>query len=370
MHIVLAGGGTAGHIEPAMNLADALRRRDAEIGITALGTARGLEVRLVPERGYDLVEIPPVPMPRRASADMVTLPARVRRSVAETREVLRSVKADVVVGFGGYVALPAYLAARGRWPIVVHEANARPGLANRIGARSAAAVATATDNTGLRGAQRMGIPLRQTISTLDRAATRAEGRRYLDLPVDGPVLLIFGGSQGARRVNRATGEALTELRDAGVSVLHAVGSARVEAPEAVPDNMIYRQVDYIDRMDLAYAAADLAICRSGAMTCAEVAAVGLPAIYVPFPTGNGEQRFNALPVVGAGGGRIVDDGDFDGAALLANVLPLLGDGAALQAMSAAASAHGVRDGAERLADLVLSVVRPAAVTTNETEIQP
>ncbi len=370
MHIVLAGGGTAGHIEPAMNLADALRRRDPSIAITALGTARGLEVRLVPERGYDLVEIPPVPMPRRASVDMVTLPGRVRRSVTETRAVLRSVNADVVVGFGGYVALPAYLAARGRWPIVVHEANARPGIANRIGARSAAAVAAATDNTGLRGAVRMGIPLRQTIATLDRQKSGAEGRRYFDLPQEGPVLLIFGGSQGARRVNRATGEALAGLSAAGVSVLHAVGSARVEAPEVVPDGMVYRQVDYIDRMDLAYAAADLAICRSGAMTCAEVAAVGLPAIYVPFPIGNGEQRFNALPVADAGGGLIVNDADFDGAALLASALPLLGDAAALQTMSAAAGAHGVRDGAERLADLVLSVARPAAATTHETETQP
>ena len=126
--VVLAGGGTAGHVEPAMAVADALRAIDPDVRITALGTERGLETRLVPERGYHLELITPVPLPRRPSADLVRLPLRIRRAVRQTRAVLDDVDADVVIGFGGYVALPAYLAARRRVPVVVHEANASAGL--------------------------------------------------------------------------------------------------------------------------------------------------------------------------------------------------------------------------------------------------
>src|SRR5690606_21789408 len=136
VHVVLAGGGTAGHVEPALATADALRQSDPAVRVVLLGTERGLETRLVPERGYELALIPPVPLPRRPTLDVARLPWRLRRAVGDAREVLRSRRADVVVGFGGYVALPAYLAARRAGvPIVVHEANARPGLANRIGAR-------------------------------------------------------------------------------------------------------------------------------------------------------------------------------------------------------------------------------------------
>ena len=143
LSVVLAGGGTAGHVEPAMAVADALRALDPAIRITALGTARGLENRLVPERGYTLKLITPVPLPRRLNADLIGVPSRLRQSVREARAVLRDVAADVVVGFGGYVAVPAYLAARGRVPVVVHEANARAGLANRVGARIATRVLAA-----------------------------------------------------------------------------------------------------------------------------------------------------------------------------------------------------------------------------------
>ncbi|MGB7979482.1 MAG: glycosyltransferase, partial [Candidatus Nanopelagicales bacterium] len=158
MQVVLAGGGTAGHIEPALNLGDALRRRDPEIGITALGTEKGLEGRLVPARGYDLRMIPAVPLPRRPSAELVTVPGRLRGALRETEAILADVQADVVVGFGGYVAMPAYLAARrARIPLVIHEANARPGLANRVGARFTTRVAEAVAGTLPHGT-RIGIP--------------------------------------------------------------------------------------------------------------------------------------------------------------------------------------------------------------------
>ena len=358
MHVVLAGGGTAGHVEPALALADALRRLDPAVGITALGTKTGLEARLVPERGYDLATVPRVPLPRRPTLDLLRLPAAVAGAVRETRAHLERVGADVVVGFGGYVALPAYLAARRRGtPIVVHEANARAGLANRVGARLTPHVAAAVEGTGLRGARVLGIPLRQAVSTLDRSASRAQARALFGLG-DGPVLLVTGGSQGAQRVNAAVAGAADALLAAGVQVLHVAGSKNAAGVRAgVPADPRYVVVAYADRMDLAYAAADLALCRAGALTCAELSAVGLPAVYVPLPIGNGEQALNARPVVDAGGGLLVADADLDAAYVRGTVLPLLLDAARLDVMGRAASGHGSRDADVALARLVLEVAR-------------
>ncbi|MDQ1712443.1 MAG: UDP-N-acetylglucosamine--N-acetylmuramyl-(pentapeptide) pyrophosphoryl-undecaprenol [Frankiaceae bacterium] len=363
MNVVLAGGGTAGHIEPALALADALRRRDPSVVVTALGTARGLETTLVPARGYELDLIPPVPLPRRVSGDLLSVPFRLRRAVREARDVLRRREAHVVVGFGGYVALPAYLAARHRVPVVVHEANARPGLANKVGARWAARVATTYPGSGLRGAEEVGLPLRAAVSSLPpRAAHREAGRRAFGLDPALPTLLVTGGSQGARRINDAVTAAAGTLAAGGVQVLHATGAKNAEdvrrslaaqglSGEAPP----YVAVPYVERMELAYAAADLALCRAGAMTVAELTAVGLPAVYVPLPIGNGEQRLNAVDVVVAGGGLLVDDAELTGAWVGANVLPLLRDPAALETMSLAAASCGRPDAADALAAMVESV---------------
>jgi len=356
VHVVLAGGGTAGHVEPALNLADCLRRHDPEVGVTALGTERGLETRLVPERGYDLRLITPTPMPRRPSMDLVRLPSRVRTSIAEVREVLEDTRADVVVGFGGYVALPAYLAARGRVPIVIHEANARPGLANKVGARFTDFVGCAVPDA-IDGSRHIGMPLRRTIAGLDRAALRSEARAAFGLDQDRPTLLVFGGSQGARRLNQAVIDAAPGLTAQGIQVLHAVGGRNDDQrPAGGLGPAPYVAVPYIDRMDLAYAAADVALCRAGAMTCAELAAVGLPALYVPLPIGNGEQRFNALPVVNAGGGLIVDDAALDAERVLHVLGPLLLDDDQRREMETAAASHGQRDADERLRQLVLDAV--------------
>ncbi|MEZ5115594.1 MAG: UDP-N-acetylglucosamine--N-acetylmuramyl-(pentapeptide) pyrophosphoryl-undecaprenol N-acetylglucosamine transferase [Candidatus Nanopelagicales bacterium] len=357
MHVVLAGGGTAGHVEPALNLADALRRDDPAVGITLLGTERGLETSLVPARGYDLALVPAVPLPRKPNLDLLAVGPRVSKAVAASRAVLMRVGADVVVGFGGYVALPAYLAARReKVPIVVHEANARAGLANRVGARLTPYV-TETVIGSIPRAERVGIPLRRSISELDRADERAAARAFFGLDPELPTLLVFGGSQGARRLNVTMAAAAAPLRAAGVQVLHAVGPRNVDDVAAPPPGPVpYVALPYVDRMDLAYAAADLALCRAGAMTCAELAAVGLPAAYVPLPIGNGEQRLNALPVVRAGGGLIVDDADLDADWLMAHVAPLLADPVALGRMGAAAAAHGVRDADRRLVAVVRRAV--------------
>ena len=305
MHVVVAGGGSAGHIEPALAFADAMLRRDPEAQVTALGTERGLDTRLIPARGYALDLIPPVPIPRRPSGDLLAVPGLLREAVAAAARVLRERQADVLVGFGGYVAAPAYLAARRlRVPIVVHEANPRPGWANRLGARLTPYVATTFPETPIAHGRRLGLPIRRSIATLDRAALRGEARATFGLDPDRPTLLVTGGSQGAKRLNDAASGAALRLRSAGVQVLHATGTAHtVTVPDPVAGAPPYVVLPYLDRMDLAYAAADLVLCRAGANTVVELTAVGLPAAYVPLPIGNGEQELIARPVGAAGGGR-------------------------------------------------------------------
>jgi UDP-N-acetylglucosamine--N-acetylmuramyl-(pentapeptide) pyrophosphoryl-undecaprenol N-acetylglucosamine transferase len=369
LSVVLAGGGTAGHIEPAMAVADALTALDPQVRITALGTARGLEVRLVPERGYTLELITPVPLPRKPNIDLTRLPLRVRQAVRETRAVLDGVDADVVIGFGGYVSLPAYLAARGgprrrRVPVVIHEANASAGIANKVGARFGARVLAAVPDSGLRNAEVVGVPVRAAITNLDRAALRAQARAHFGFGDDAKVLLVFGGSQGAVSINRAVSAAAGPLADRGIAVLHAHGPKNtLDLPAQAPGAQPYVAVPYLDRMDLAYAAADLAICRSGAMTVAEVSAVGLPAVYVPLPIGNGEQRLNALPVVNAGGGLLVADAELTPAYVADVVGALLADPARLAAMTAAAALVGHRDAAQRVAEIAMDIALRARQAT-------
>ncbi|MFI9413428.1 undecaprenyldiphospho-muramoylpentapeptide beta-N-acetylglucosaminyltransferase [Nocardia gamkensis] len=364
--VIVAGGGTAGHIEPALAVADALRRLDDSIRVTALGTERGLETRLVPERGYPLELIPPVPLPRKPTADLLRLPGRVRASVAATRAVIDAVEADVIIGFGGYVALPAYLAAgagvlrrRRPVPVVVHEANAKAGIANKVGARRAARVLAAVPDSGLPNARVVGIPVRESITGLDRAELRAEARAHFGLPAEGPVLLVFGGSQGARTLNEAVSGAAPQLAAAGISVLHAHGPKNtLEVDDSAgADGVRYAAVPYLSRMDLAYAAADAVVCRSGAMTVAEVSAVGLPAFYVPLPHGNGEQELNARPVVRQGGGRIVPDSELTPKYVIDEVIPLLMDPARLIEMGRAAAGAGHRDAADEVARIAMEVAR-------------
>jgi UDP-N-acetylglucosamine--N-acetylmuramyl-(pentapeptide) pyrophosphoryl-undecaprenol N-acetylglucosamine transferase len=358
MSVVLAGGGTAGHIEPALALADALRRAEPAIRITCLGTARGLETRLVPQRGYDLVLIPAVPLPRSLTPELLSVPGRLADAVGAAAAVLDRTRARVLVGFGGYVASSAYLAARRRHvPIVVHEANVRPGIANRLGAMFTRYVFTASPDTKLPYATAIGIPLRQEITCLDRLALMDKARAHFGLRPDLPVLLVTGGSQGARSLNLAVLDAADWIRGAGIQVLHVLGprsGLQVRMPAAGPP---YVTLPYVDRMDLAYAAADFALCRSGAMTCAELTAVGLPAAYVPLPHGNGEQRLNALPIVRAGGGLMVKDSDLSPEWIRNMLVPVLLDPDLVAAMSQSAADMGARESDEWLAAEVLDVMQ-------------
>ena len=362
LSVLLAGGGTAGHVAPLLALAECLRRRDPDTRVTALGTAEGLEARLVPEAGLPLAVVPRVPFPRRPGADLGRLPGRLRAAVTAARTAIVDSGADVVVGFGGYVSTPAYLAARRLGvPIVVHEANSRPGLANRVGARLTPYVATTFPGTPLRGATVMGMPLRRQITTLDRSALRAEGLAHFGLVPGRPTLFVTGGSLGAQRLNTTFGAASADLRAAGVQVVHLSGRGKeVAAAGPQAGDGAYVVAEYLDRMDLAYAVADLVVCRAGASTVCEVTALGLPAAYVPLPIGNGEQRLNAQPVADAGGGLVVDDAACTPDWVRSTLLPLLLDRRRLDETGRAAAAFGIRDGDERLADLVATAAASRA----------
>ncbi len=371
LSVVLAAGGTAGHLEPALALADALRRAEPGVAVTVLGTARGLETRLVPARGYPLVTIPAVPLPRRPGRALLSVGPRLAGAYRAAGRALAAAGADVVVGFGSYAALPAYLAARRAGiPSVVHESNALPGLANRVGARLTAHVHTAVAGT-LPHATVTGIPLRRTISGLDRAAVRSGARESFGLGPDRPTLLVTGGSQGAASINRAAAGAAAGLAARGFGMLHVTGPAAAgmvdpdAAERPAPDGVV--RVEYTDRMDLAYAAADLALCRSGAMTCAELAAVGLPAVFVPLPHGNGEQGRNAAPLVAAGAALLVDDADLTADTVAELAGDLLGDPARLAGMSAAGRDAGHGDADDRLAAQVLRIARRSRGTARDVD---
>jgi UDP-N-acetylglucosamine--N-acetylmuramyl-(pentapeptide) pyrophosphoryl-undecaprenol N-acetylglucosamine transferase len=357
MRVLLAGGGSAGHIEPALALADALRRIDPGTEVTCLGTERGLETRLIPLRGYPLELIPAVPMPRVVTPRLLTVPSRLAGAVNAAAAVLDRTRAQVLVGFGGYVATPAYLAARRRKvPIVVHEANPRPGLANKIGARFTTHVFTGHPDAVLRNATYIGIPIRREIAGLDRLAVGDKARSHFGLRPDLPVLLVTGGSQGARTLNSAAFGAAPWLREAGVQVLHIIGPRNGADAPAASTGVPYVATTFIDRMDLAYAAADFVLCRAGAMTCAELTAVGLPAAYVPLPIGNGEQRLNALPIVQHGGGMLVADDELTADWIRDTLLPVLVNIDQVADMSEAAASLGRADADRLLAEAVFEIV--------------
>ncbi|WP_223627847.1 glycosyltransferase [Microbacterium sp. EST19A] len=347
---LLAGGGTAGHVNPLLAVADALRERDPDASVLVLGTAEGLESRLVPERGYELLIVDKVPFPRRPNRQAAAFPARFRRAIAQVRAHIRTHGVDIVVGFGGYASAPAYVAARReRVPFVVHEANAKPGLANVLGARAAAGVGVAFAGTPLRGSEVVGMPLRREVIALDRQATRDEAAAHFGLDAERPVLLVFGGSLGAQRLNEAMADSWGDILAAGWQLLHVTGERSDMVDPEVPGYALRR---YVDRMDLAFALADLIVSRSGSATVSEVSALGIPALYVPYSVGNGEQRLNAASAVDAGAAQLLDDATFDGDAVRRLVVPLLGDRARIERMAVAAENVGTRSGTDNVIALV------------------
>ncbi|MBH0054323.1 UDP-N-acetylglucosamine--N-acetylmuramyl-(pentapeptide) pyrophosphoryl-undecaprenol N-acetylglucosamine transferase [Salinibacterium sp. SWN139] len=348
---LLAGGGTAGHVNPLLAVAERIRWSEPEAEVLILGTEEGLEARLVPARGFELLTIAKLPFPRRPNRAALKFPARLRSTVDEVVAIIAERGVDVVVGFGGYVAAPAYLGARKAGvPLVIHEANSRPGIANRLGSFFTKFVGTAFDRTPIRGGVVVGMPLRAEIEKLDRFAARTEADSFFGLDPKKPTLLVTGGSSGAKRINDTISASITRILGAGWQVLHITGEYR----DAVDDQQLsgYVVVKYCDRMELALAAADLAIARAGTSTVAELTGLGVPAIYVPYPVGNGEQKFNARTAVEAGAAILVMDSNFVPEWVNSNLVPMLRKRALIADMAARASSVGSLDGTDRMLELV------------------
>lgn len=363
--VLLAGGGTAGHVNPMLATAAELRARGHEVA--ALGTAEGLEADLVPRAGLALHPVPRVPFPRRISSAWVKFPANLRAAIRAAEAAIDASGADAVVGFGGYVSTPAYLAARRRrLPIIVHEANMRPGLANRLAARLGARIAITFPDTPLKGGVLTGLPLRADIAelaaTLADAEQGAQARRVArgawSFPEDAPVLLVTGGSLGAASLNAATVGAVGLLVERGIHVIHLTGRGKAEAALAARASLPvelqarYRVEEYAHDMASAFAAADAVICRSGAATVSEITALGIPAVYVPLPHGNGEQALNARQAVDAGAAALVPDAELSPGAVVEWATRFIQDAAARRAAVLASASIGIRDGAARLADII------------------
>ncbi len=354
---LLAGGGTAGHVNPLLALAEYIRSQQPEAKIFALGTTEGLEARLVPERGFDLRTTDRLPFPRKLDAYALRFPMLFARSVKQVQQLIVDEKIDVVIGFGGYASAPAYEAARKtRTPIVVHEANALPGLANRRAAKYANAVGVAFKNAPVFKAQFVGMPLRPEIESLAKGKDAVTARAHFGLKPDVVTLLVTGGSLGAKRINDTIEASRAALSAAGVQVLHIVGSKSDLVEVSEPG---YVRISYCDRMDLAISAADIAIARAGASTVSEFSALGLPAVYVPYPVGNGEQALNAKTTVDAGGALLVTDANFTPDFVKNSIIPLVSSTKRISAMALASKSVGVIDGTKRLFDLVQGVLKPS-----------
>ncbi len=353
-NFLLAGGGTAGHVNPLLSLADAIMSDDTGNRVWALGTREGLEATLVPERGYELLIVDRLPFPRKPSLYALSFPIRFRNAVNQVKKYLRNHNIDVVVGFGGYASAPAYLAAKSLGiPVVVHEANALPGWANKLGSKSAKAVGVAFHSTPLPKATFVGMPLRKEIEELAQGTDQEAARIHFGLDPDTVTLLVTGGSLGAKRINETIEKSRKVLSAAGIQVLHIVGG-RSDLPEIHSKD--YVRLAYCDRMDLAISASNAAVSRAGASTVSEFAAVGLPAVYVPYPVGNGEQKLNVAELVSADGGILVPDVDFTPDYVSNFVVPLVSNSRALADMAAKARKVGVADGTARLLRLVKGVL--------------
>lgn len=353
-NFLLAGGGTAGHVNPLLALADALMAKSASNKVWALGTKEGLEQQLVPASGYELLTIDRLPFPRKIGPYALNFPKKFLNAIKACEDYIRKYQIEIVVGFGGYASAPAYLAARKLGiPVVVHEANALPGWANKLGHRFAAATGIAFAQTPLKGAVHVGMPLRKEIESICSGGDKESARTFFKLDPKTITLLVTGGSLGAKRINDAMAESRGVLSAAGIQVLHIIGG-KSDLPEVHSSD--YVRMNYCDRMDLAILASDFAISRAGASTVSEFAAAGLAALYVPYPVGNGEQKLNVSDLIAVGGGMIVEDSSFTAEFVAREIVQLMSNSKRLQEMSAAAKSHGIKDGTQRLLNLVQGVL--------------
>lgn len=367
--VVIAAGGTAGHVYPGLATAEAIRRISPDVRISFVGTPRGIERQAVPAAGYELDLIDVIPWARTLGARRFLAPPSLLAAVAGTRGLLARRGPSVVVGMGGYASLPVVVAARTRGiPMVLHEQNAVAGIANVVGSRFARCVALtfaeARDAFPRRAEIRIvGNPIRAAVASMNRAALRDEAIATFGLDPARRTVLVMGGSLGAVRLNEAATGLAESWRDrSDVQLLVSAGGGRAaELKGRMPRGATIQTVvvDYLQRVDLAYAAADVALARAGAATVAELSAVGLPSVLVPYPYARANhQEKNARALERAGGTRVVGDGDATAAVLSPMLHDLLADPRSLQAMAAGARSFGRPHAADELAAWALSLARP------------
>ncbi len=368
--ILFAGGGTAGHVFPALAVARALEGM-ADVTPVFIGTADRLEGRLVPEAGYDLHHVDALPVPRKPSPALLKLPFALRGAVQQCERLIEQLRPAAAITFGGYVSFPLdWAAGRLGLPLVLHEQNSVPGLANKYAARWADKVAVTFPGSAdrFRDPDRVvvtGNPVREQILDIDEEELKADALRHFRLHQRRRTVLVFGGSQGARSINRAAVDSFARWANPKrVQILHAAGqslyteaAAAWERARARNEGPLVRCVDFIDDMGAAYAAADVIVCRSGATSIAELTALGKPAVLVPYPHATGDhQLVNGESLQHAGGAIVIEDGQVSGPSLVAAVEPLLEDDDARARMAASSRAFGRRDAAEAVARLVLDVI--------------
>jgi UDP-N-acetylglucosamine--N-acetylmuramyl-(pentapeptide) pyrophosphoryl-undecaprenol N-acetylglucosamine transferase len=371
--VLIAGGGTGGHVFPSLATAAAIRAARPELDVEFVGTTRGLEARLVPEHGWTLHKVETLPLARRLSPQTLRVPVTLARASGEVARLIRNRGVVVTLCFGGYVSVPLALAARRTHvPLVFHEQNAVAGLANRLASRWATAAALSMDTKEVRAELAIapdrvtvtGNPVRPGLGQVDRALLRREAHAEFDLDPRRRTLLVFGGSQGAHRINQAVVGSVRRLAEPeSLQILHATGRAAYDVVSGEWEAALHgeglrvRCQGFIDRMDLAYAAADLVLCRAGASSIAELTVMGLPSILVPYPHATADhQTANARALQRAGASVMIPDGQLDAAELAKTVNSLFADSETLARMSAASRALGRPDAADALARVVLSCV--------------
>jgi UDP-N-acetylglucosamine--N-acetylmuramyl-(pentapeptide) pyrophosphoryl-undecaprenol N-acetylglucosamine transferase len=327
--VILVGGGTAGHVEPAIAVGKWLETNGFKIFCEFVGTRHGIEMDLIPRTGWKFHKISKADFPRSFNFSALSWLFRFKLSFWQSVSILRG--ADLVIGFGGYVSAPVYVAAWiMRVPIIIHEANVKPGWANRLGAKftkhlTVAFAGTKKQSALFADAKLVGMPIRLEIaqisklSSAQRIEKRAQILKSLDLNPDKQTVFVFGGSLGATKLNEVIATSLPRVLSKNCNVIHAVGKKN-QLPLKITG---YTPLSYIENMAEIYLASDLIISRSGAVSCAEIAATGNYALLVPLPVGNGEQEANALDLVSAGQAELCRNSEFSSEWLISELDALL-----------------------------------------------
>jgi UDP-N-acetylglucosamine--N-acetylmuramyl-(pentapeptide) pyrophosphoryl-undecaprenol N-acetylglucosamine transferase len=360
--VVIAGGGTAGHVLPGLAVAGVLLDRGVGSDeIHFVGAEAKIEAELVPAAGFGITLLPGRGLQRRLTLENVSAAVGLLRAFVRALRLIRQRRPDVVLALGGFASAACSMAAvLLRVPLVVAEQNARAGAANRVVGRFARACAVPFPETDLPGAVVTGNPVRPEILEVGRRRDVEAARRELGIHADRTVVVVFAGSLGSRRINEATYAAVTELADrSDLSIFHVVGARDWEDREVpVTQGLQYQQLRYADRMDLVLSAADLAVCRSGGTTVAELAVVGVPSLLVPLPIATRDhQTANAAALLRAGAAVLVPDAELDSRRLLAEIRGLM-TGDRLARMAESARSVGRPDAAEAVAELVVAQLGP------------